>query len=137
MEAKRSLYLVALLIVCLLSPSIVNAGACDDCIFSLPFQATPGCKDFNYSKELKPFNPSDLFKKCTCQLADAPNNFDLCNQTCSSYQVESLKSQITTAAAFFNCNKVLGKSSAASSALNTELITGVVITATLSHFLFL
>ncbi|KAK9722833.1 hypothetical protein K7432_002372 [Basidiobolus ranarum] len=138
MEAKRSLYRVALLIVCLLSPIVVNAGSCKDCLFSLPFRATPGCQDFVYDQELKPFNPTDLYKKCSCQLKDAPQHFDLCNQNCSQSEVSNIKSQIN-AAGIFDCNKVLGKSAAPPSLLssNTAWMMGAVLSLLLSHFLLI
>ncbi|KAK9761031.1 hypothetical protein K7432_014389 [Basidiobolus ranarum] len=136
MEAKRSLYRVALLLVCLLSPILVNAGVCQDCLFSLPFRATPGCQDFVYKDELKPFNPTDLFKKCTCQLRDAPQHFDLCNKNCTQSEVSDIKSQID-AASIFNCNKVLGKSAAPPGLFtsNTAWIIGAVMSGLLSFLL--
>ncbi|KAK9704090.1 hypothetical protein K7432_010382 [Basidiobolus ranarum] len=138
MEANRRLCRVALLIMYLFTLVVVDAGSCKDCLFSLPFRATPGCQDFEYDKELKPFNPTDLYKKCSCQLKDAPQHFDLCNQICTQSEVSSIKSQIN-AAGIFNCNKVLGKSAAPSGLLtsNTAWMVGVIMSNLISHLLLM
>ncbi|KAK9764052.1 hypothetical protein K7432_008797 [Basidiobolus ranarum] len=111
MLAYKSIFILTLLAVGVFNPLLASADSCEDCLTTKPFQAMSGCQDFNYDKELRP-TPSDLFKKCACQLSEAATAFDLCSSTCSQTRLNNQKEGVAAMKKIFSCQNVSGSPSA-------------------------
>ncbi|ORY00756.1 hypothetical protein K493DRAFT_312670 [Basidiobolus meristosporus CBS 931.73] len=125
MSIKSLIFFAAVLAASLLGSVYVEALSCQDCLTNVPYQSMPGCAAYDSKKDMS-LPPTDLAKKCNCEVAAHPESFNLCNTTCSQSLIDYQKDQVGIMKFMFSC-KSQGTNGASHLTLQNGILLGSAI----------